>query len=134
MRKNYIYAFLVILPLFFISSCAETKKPESKTNNRIQTNYQITFIELGSVKCVPCKMMQPVMEEIEKEYAAIVKVIFYDVWTPEGRPMGMKYNVRSIPTQVFLDNNGQEIFRHMGYFPKEEIVKFLESKGVKPKK
>jgi thioredoxin 1 len=93
--------------------------------------FLVTFVELGSVNCIPCKMMQPVLAEIEKEYGKQVKVIFHDVWTPEGRPFGKQYQIRAIPTQVFLDKNGKEYFRHMGFFPKEEIVKVLKKQGVK---
>jgi len=92
---------------------------------------KVTFIELGSVKCIPCKMMQPVMKAIEEEYGDQVKVVFYDVWTPEGRPYAQKYGIRGIPTQVFLDSEGKEFYRHTGFFPKEELVKVLQKKGVK---
>lgn len=49
------------------------------------SNYKVTFIELGSVKCIPCKEMQPVMKSIEKKYGSQVKVIFHDVWTAAGK-------------------------------------------------
>jgi thioredoxin 1 len=60
-----------------------------------------------------------------------VKVVFHDVWTPEGQPFGITYGIESIPTQVFLDENGKEYSRHVGYFPEEELVKVLKQKGVK---
>ncbi|MFH1957257.1 MAG: thioredoxin family protein [bacterium] len=103
------------------AAVSETNKEEIK----------VTFVELGSVGCIPCKMMQPVMDEIEKEYAGQVKVIFYDVWKPAGRPYAQKYSIKAIPTQVFLDKNGNEYYRHTGYFPKEELVKILKMQGVK---
>lgn len=96
-----------------------------------QKTIKVTFIELGSVKCVPCKMMQPIMDDIKKEYQGQVEVVFYDVWTEAGRPFGEKYQIRAIPTQVFLDKAGKEYFRHMGFFPKEELVKVLKQQGVK---
>lgn len=90
----------------------------------------VTFIELGSVKCVPCKMMQPVMEAIEKEYEGQVSVIFHDVWTDAGKPHAEKWGIRAIPTQIFLDKDGKEYFRHTGFFPKEELVDVLKQQGV----
>jgi thioredoxin 1 len=75
--------------------------------------------------------MQPIMEEIKKKYKGQVKVVFYDVWTSEGKPYAYKYKIRLIPTQVFLDKEGKEYFRHEGFFPKEELVKVLKQKGVK---
>ena len=92
--------------------------------------YQATFVELGSVNCIPCKQMKSVMEAIEKEYAGKVKVVFHDVWTDGGKPYGEQYGIRVIPTQVFIDKNGKEIFRHEGYFPKEAVEKVLSDAGV----
>lgn len=102
-------------------------KPVVKPVSRIK----VTFIELGSIKCIPCKMMQPVMDEVAQEYKGQVKVVFYDVWTEAGRPFAEKYRIRGIPTQVFLDENGEEYFRHLGFFPKDDLIKVLELKGVK---
>ena len=95
-----------------------------------QDTVKVTFVELGSVNCIPCKMMQPIMEEIEDEYAGQVKVVFHDVWTEEGRPYAQKYGIRLIPTQVFLDSEGKEYFRHEGFFPKEDLVEVLKQQGV----
>jgi thiol-disulfide isomerase/thioredoxin len=92
---------------------------------------QITFVELGSVNCMPCKMMQPVMRAIEDDYSGSVKVVFHDVSKSDGRPFAEKYGIQAIPTQIFLDNTGKEFFRHTGFFPKEEIVKVLKKQGVK---
>lgn len=92
---------------------------------------EVTFVELGSVNCIPCKMMQPVMRAVEEKFGSRIKVVFYDVWTNEGRPFAEKYGIRAIPTQVFLDRNGKEYFRHEGFFPQAEIEKVLAKKGVK---
>lgn len=103
----------------------------SKSEKDVKTDsLLVTFIELGSVKCIPCKMMQPIMEEIEKEYAGQVKVVFHDVWTEEGQPYAHKYGIRVIPTQIFLDKDGNEYFRHEGFFPKEELLEVLKKQGV----
>ena len=111
-----------------------TKKDILKQEQKVASDkkdIKVTFVELGSVNCIPCKMMQPVMEDIEKEYGEQVKVIFYDVWTKEGEPYGKKYKTRAIPTQIFLDKDGNEYFRHQGFFPKDEIIKVLKKGGVK---
>ena len=104
---------------------AEVKRPEQETES-----IKVTFIELGSIKCIPCKMMQPIMKEIKEEYKGQVKVIFYDVWTAEGKPYARKYGIRVIPTQVFLNKNGTEYFRHEGFFAKDELIKVLKKQGV----
>jgi len=91
----------------------------------------VTFIEIGAARCIPCKAMQPIMKEVAQEYKGQLQVLFYDVWTPQGKIDAEKYDIRVIPTQVFLDKNGKEYFRHEGYFPKEELIKVLKMQGVK---
>ena len=93
----------------------------------------VTFIELGAASCIPCKMMQPIMKEITAEYKGLVKVIFHDL--NKDRQVGQKYGVRVMPTQVFLDKDGREFFRHEGFYPKEELERMLAEKGgvTKPK-
>ena len=92
------------------------------------STYIIEFIELGSVNCVPCKQMQPVMKSIEEKYKGLIKVTFYDVWKDETA--AKKYKIDLIPTQIFIDRSGNELMRHQGFFPEEEIDKFFQSKGL----
>lgn len=124
-----------ILLLLFVGllslSCNAADKTASAGNAPAAATHLVTFVELGSVRCIPCKMMQPIMKDIEKEYAGQVKVVFHDVWTPQGEPFARSYKIRVIPTQVFLDKDGEEYFRHEGFFPKDELVKVLKQKGVK---
>jgi thioredoxin 1 len=124
---------LIISWLFLSLSCNSQQKPviagEPQDNKEVR--YKVTFVELGSVRCIPCQQMQPVMKSIEQKYGTQVKVVFHDVWTEEGAPYGKKYGIEAIPTQVFLDETGKEYFRHVGFFPEEELVKVLNQKGVK---
>lgn len=92
------------------------------------SNPTVTFIELGSVKCIPCQKMQLVMKKVEEKYPNEVKVIFYDVWTKEEKKYAEQYKINSIPTQIFLDKNGKEYYRHVGYFPYEELEKVIKQK------
>jgi thioredoxin 1 len=78
------------------------------------------LIDLGADKCVPCKMMKPVLDELEIEYKGKLDVIFYDVWKESS--YADKYKVELIPTQIFFDPNEKELFRHQGFFSKEEIL------------
>ena len=95
------------------------------------TTALVTFVELGSVNCIPCRAMQPIMREIEQQYAGQVEVVFHDVWTPAGRPYAEQFHIKVIPTQVFLDSKGKEYFRHEGFFAKEQLVEVLKRQGVK---
>jgi len=78
------------------------------------------LVDLGSVSCIPCKMMAPILEELKKEYAGRLQVDFIDVW--ENPEAGAPYGIRLIPTQVFLDPDGKELWRHEGFLGKEEIL------------
>ena len=117
-------------------STAQKQQSASKKTTAGQTvpseKPQIQFIELGSVNCIPCRQMQPVMKDIEAKYSPKVKVIFYDVWTQEQSKYARLYNIRVIPTQVFLDGSGKEIYRHQGFFPQKDLEEFLAKQGVSP--
>lgn len=102
------------------------------TTNRLDIDfakYQVTFLELGADRCIPCKKMQPIMKEIAAAFPDRVQVVFYDVWKDPGP--GEKYRVQLIPTQIFLDQKGREIARHVGLFPKEEILELLKKLGIR---
>jgi thioredoxin 1 len=140
MRKT-ILLFLLLSVVLNSSAIAQTKKSakKAKPNTTAKDTSAhinkpiITFIELGSVRCIPCKAMQPVMKSVGEKYGNQIKVIFYDVWKEEEAYYGEKYKIRLIPTQVFLDVKGKELMRHEGFFPEKEIDTFLQSKGLKPK-
>ena len=133
-KKKYIYIifFLVLLAIVFGFKKVSNNTETSLTQEDVTTDeVKVTFVELGSVKCIPCKKMQPIMKEIEEEYKGQVKVVFYDVWTAEGKPYIKEFGIRAIPTQVFLDKDGKEYFRHQGFFAKDELVEVLKTQGVK---
>jgi len=126
MKKIIVTLLLASVIITNLSAQNTTEKKKEPISPKV------TFIELGSVNCIPCKQMQPVMRAIEKNYGEQVKVTFYDVWTEEQRPFAEKYGIKLIPTQVFLDEKGKEFFRHEGFYPEKEIDKLLQGKGIKP--
>ena len=128
--KTIIQISLVLFFLTILCPAGFAQSPEKEVQKNDTTKYKVTFVELGSVRCIPCQKMQPVMKSVEEKYVGQVKVVFHDVWTPQGKPFASQYKVEAIPTQVFLDENGKEYARHVGYFPEEELVKVLKQKGV----
>lgn len=131
-KMNIIRGSLLITLLFAAFACNSMQKPTvTEKSSEKGTGYKVTFVELGSVRCIPCQQMQPVMKSIEQKYGKDVKVVFHDVWTEAGSPYAKQYGIESIPTQVFLDKDGKEFFRHVGFFPEDELVKVLQKKGVK---
>lgn len=130
---NQLLSIIVLTVFVFVQEC-DAQSKDNKTETANVTKHKVTFIELGSVNCVPCKLMQPVMKAIEEKYGEQVKVIFYDVWKSDQKKYAQQYGIKLIPTQVFLDESGKEFFRHEGFYPEAEIDKLLQGKGLKPKK
>ncbi len=86
------------------------------------------LVDLGADKCIPCKMMAPILKELTKEYAGRLKVEFIDVWkSPDA---GKAYKISLIPTQIFFDAAGKELFRHEGFFSKQDILAKWKELGV----
>ncbi|HOT98745.1 MAG TPA: thioredoxin family protein [bacterium] len=128
---NKMAGSAILLSLLFLLSCRGPENTAQDRSKKSATKAKITFIELGSVNCIPCKAMQPVMKAVEEKYGDQIEVIFYDVWKADQKKFAQKYNIRLIPTQVFLNDKGKEIFRHEGFFPETEIDALLQSHGLK---
>ena len=86
------------------------------------------LVDLGATKCIPCKMMAPILEELKKTYAGKLDVVFIDVW--EKPDEAKRFNINLIPTQIFYDASGKERFRHEGFFSKEDILAKWKEFGV----
>lgn len=84
--------------------------------------YQYTFLEFGATGCSACKRMEAVMDDIRQEYPLKVKVVFVNVLLPENHAQMLYYGVAAIPTQVLLDIEGKEYFRHTGFYSTSEIM------------
>lgn len=89
---------------------------------------KVTFVELGSDRCIPCREMRPVMDAIKKTFGDQVRIVFYDVWEDEAP--AREYGIQYIPTQVFLDETGTEFHRHTGFYPQAEIEALLVKHGL----
>ena len=86
------------------------------------------LLDLGADKCIPCKMMAPLLEELKREYAGRLEVEFIDVWKNPGA--GQRYGIQMIPTQIFYDTEGRERARHVGFIGKEDILGKFRELGV----
>jgi thioredoxin 1 len=86
------------------------------------------LLDLGAGKCIPCKMMKPILEDLTKNYAETFKTEFIDVW--EDADAATPYNINLIPTQIFFGADGKELFRHEGFFSKEDILNKWKELGV----
>jgi thioredoxin 1 len=86
------------------------------------------LVDLGAGKCIPCRKMAPILEDLKKEYAGRMNVEFIDVW--KNPDAGKAYGIEMIPTQIFYDASGKELSRHVGFFGKEDILAKWKELGV----
>lgn len=95
---------------------------------QIPVKGRVTMVDLGAKKCIPCKMMAPIMVKLEAAYEGRAAIVFIDVW--ENREQGPRFKVHAIPTQIFFDEQGKEVFRHVGFFDEHSIIEQLSQMGV----
>lgn len=86
------------------------------------------MVDLGAGKCIPCKMMKPILDDLKADYSDRFTTVFIDVW--ENPEEGKKHGIDMIPTQIFYDAEGKERFRHVGFYGKEDILGKWEELGV----
>lgn len=122
MKIKLLYFLLFPLFLFMASPGFSTSQPE------IPIKDMVTMVDLGAKTCIPCKMMAPILIKLEKEYKGRAAIIFIDVW--EHQDQAKKFRVSAIPTQIFYDKDGREIYRHQGFLDEEAIVTQLAKMGV----
>lgn len=125
MRLNKIRLFAwsvaVILVFPFSMSLAEDF-------SKVPAKGVVTMVDLGAKKCIPCKMMAPILTKLEKAYAGKAAIVFIDVW--ENKEQAPRFKVQVIPTQIFFNEKGEEVFRHVGFFGEKSIVEQLTKMGI----
>jgi thioredoxin 1 len=97
--------------------------------DRARMSGRPTIVEFGATGCIPCDMMQPILDKLRKHFSDRLNVVFVHV--REDPFMGSRFGIRSIPMQVFFDKDGKEVFRHMGFYEEKEVMKQLAKMGVK---
>jgi thioredoxin 1 len=126
MKKN-VAALLLFLSVLFL--CQTTRAAGiDESLSRANKEGKAVMLELGSVGCIPCEQMRPVMKKLSDTYGGKLEVIFVDVRVDRKTANG--FRVYAIPTQVFLDKSGKEFHRHVGYYPFEEIAPVLKKHGL----
>lgn len=96
--------------------------------DRARRSNKPTMVEFGATGCIPCDMMQPILDNLKEKHGDQLNVVFVHVG--EEQILAARYGIRSIPVQVFFDAQGQEVFRHTGFFAEEEVAKQLAQIGV----
>lgn len=126
MKKRTTGIIAGLVSVVFV--CAAYSVEMVKDFNKIPAKGSVTMIDLGAKKCIPCKMMAPIMEKLEKSYKGKADIVFIDVW--ENNEQAGRFGIRGIPTQIFFDKTGKEVYRHTGFMDEESIVQQLTKMGV----
>ena len=119
--------FCLLITTGFLTSAPASEKPGDDLDE-LPVKGMVTMIDLGAKKCIPCKIMAPIMEKMEKVYKGKAVIAFIDVW--ENREPINRFAIRAIPTQIFFDKNGKEVYRHVGFLAEKDIVAQMEKMGV----
>lgn len=112
-RKNAVVIISVILMIAIVITIALTMEKNS--------NYDIvedayTLIGLGSSTCGPCVQLQPVLESMRKKYKNKINILYYDIYTSDRGEELANYNqISTIPTLIYLDREGNEVYRSAGF-------------------
>jgi len=106
--------------------------PALVTQDDVHTKPMPRLVDVGAKTCIPCKLMAPILKELKTEYAGRLQVDFLDVSI--NPDFAGQYGVTIIPTQIFFDASGKELFRHEGFMSGEDILTRWKELGVELEK
>jgi thioredoxin 1 len=115
--------------LFFVLLALVLPVPLPAAPPEVPVKGMVTMVDLGATQCIPCKMMAPILVKLEKDYTGRAAIVFFDVWK-DPKP-AHRFAISGIPTQIFFDKDGKEVYRHLGFFNEEGIIRQLNAMGVK---
>ncbi|HMM37536.1 MAG TPA: thioredoxin family protein [Desulfovibrio sp.] len=119
-RPLFLFACALLLALVLAPLPAAASDPVPQ----VPAPGRVTLVDLGAQSCIPCKMMAPILKELEQEYRDRAAVVVIDVWVHDDQVD--RFNLRAIPTQIVYDRTGKEVFRHEGFLSKENLRKILD--------
>ena len=125
MRK--LIGLIVLLGTLASGTRAFTEEQASPLPE-IPVKDMVTMVDIGADKCIPCKLMAPILRSLQEEYKGKAAILFIDIWKQPKQ--AKQFSVRSIPTQVFYNKEGKEFYRHEGFFSKDSILAVLKRAGV----
>ena len=124
MKRLLVFVILTFLALSGYGNASEVDTILSNAKR----DGKMVMLELGSVGCIPCEQMKPVMEKLRANYKGTLEVFFVDV--RKDKDTARRFGAYAIPTQVFLDKHGKEFHRHIGFYAYEEIEPILKKAGL----
>jgi thioredoxin 1 len=120
---------LVLLAVLALWAGPVPKPAHAQDFSHLPVKGMVTLIDLGANQCVPCKLMAPILDKLQKDYKDKAAIVVIDVYKHNDQVQ--RFGIRAIPTQIFFDPNGQEVYRHVGFMSEKAIVEQLTKMGVK---
>lgn len=123
MKEKVFIALALVFFIGFLSITPSQAEPAMKPKLPV-------LMEFGRGICIPCRQMKPILESLAREYKGQLRVQVVEI---DSKPeLTRRYRIMVIPTQVFVDANDQEVYRHLGFYPKDDLVaKLKELKFIK---
>jgi thioredoxin 1 len=130
MKRPYevVLRYVLFLSTVFLLTQVAGAWADPGTPPEVPVKGMVTMVDLGANSCIPCKMMAPILEKLEKEYQGKAAIVFVDVW--KDKEPARRFGIRAIPTQIFFDKDGNEVYRHEGFMSEKAIVTQLKNMGV----
>jgi len=125
-----LYRIAIIALVCILAGVAILAKSNNESDNEAVAPSEHNLprlLDIGSHYCTPCQMMVPELDALSEEYAGVVDVEFIDV--DENPDAAESYRIRLIPTQIFIDADGNELFRHEGFMSREAMAAKLIELG-----
>lgn len=120
---------LVLLAMLALWVGLVSEPAHAQDFSHVPVKGMVTLIDLGADQCVPCKMMAPILTKLQKDYKDKAAIVVIDVYRYNDQVQ--RFGIRAIPTQIFFDPNGKEVYRHTGFMSEKAIVEQLTMMGVK---
>ena len=128
MTKFRKLSIFLLLPGFVALLVPPAAIADAEKFSDVPVKGMVTMIDLGAKKCVPCKLMAPILAKMEKQYEGRAAIVFIDVW--KHNEQARRFGIRAIPTQIFYSETGKEVYRHVGFMDEKAIINQLKKMGV----
>jgi thioredoxin len=124
--KTMLFTLTLSLTLLITADLARAK--DFSPGMPLPSKGMVTLVDVGAKTCIPCKMMDPILQKMDKRYEGKAAVIFVDVRYHQEE--ARRFQINGIPTQIFFDKTGKETYRHTGFMSEAAIVEQFRKMGV----
>lgn len=127
-RAGHVLLTALMVVLFsLVVACEKSDSAAKRPESPMTGTGRPHLVDLGADQCIPCKMMAPILDELKKDFAGRMDVTFIDVW--KNREQAGRFGIQMIPTQIFYDPDGNELYRRSGFIGRGDILETWKRLG-----